>query len=74
MSESFTAVSVGVITTCFPLSAEHQGNVLFSSIVPFFSLLLLIGGSIILTLTYVSWRKYKGTEYKKKKGKRNVND
>lgn len=46
---------------------------LISGFVPFLSLILLIGGSITLTLTYVSWRKYKANKIKYKKKKRNSN-
>lgn len=48
--------------------------VLLSSFVPFFTLLILIGGSILLTLSYVSWRKYKGYKLNKKIKKRNSNN
>ena len=77
----YTAVYIGVIlffvTKNFYLEVEQNkshSHILLSSFVPFFSLLLLIGGSIVITLSYVSWRKYKGTEYEKKLQKRNPND
>jgi len=35
--------------------------------ISFFSLILLIGGLIIVTLSYVAWKKYKGQKLKHKK-------
>ncbi len=37
-----------------------------STMVPFYWMIMLIGGLILITLSYVSWRKYKGTQKKKK--------
>jgi membrane protein implicated in regulation of membrane protease activity len=37
---------------------------------PFYWLMVIVGGSIASTLSYVSWRKYKG-EKKEKQGKLN---
>lgn len=76
---SSIAVYIGVITffsqyKFLQISIERQGHPLLSSMVPFFSLVILIGGSIVITLSYVSWRKYKGTEYQKKMQKRKPND
>lgn len=42
------------------------------SLVPFYWMILLIGGSILMTLSYVSWRKYKADQQKAKK--RSSND
>jgi len=39
------------------------------TMVPFYWLILLIGGLILITLTYVSWRKYIGTIKQKKKNR-----
>jgi hypothetical protein len=42
-----------------------------AELVPLFPALLIVGGFIILTLSYVSWRKYKGEKEKiEKKAKR----
>lgn len=46
---------------------------LLSGFVPFLSLLILIGGSIIITLFYVSWRKYRGNKLREKIKKENSN-
>ncbi|HAM81169.1 MAG TPA: hypothetical protein DCO80_10190 [Ornithinibacillus sp.] len=35
----------------------REGN---EEMFPFYWLILIVGGSIMSTLTYVSWRKYKG--------------
>lgn len=35
-----------------------------AELVPLFPVLLIVGGFIILTLSYVSWRKYKGEKAK----------
>ncbi|MFD2133278.1 sporulation protein YpjB [Pseudogracilibacillus auburnensis] len=40
-------------------------------IVPFYWLILIIGGIIMITLSYVSWRKYRGDKKRKKKQKPN---
>lgn len=33
---------------------------------PFYWVIIIVGGCIAITLTYVSWRKYKGEKKKKK--------
>jgi len=53
------------------VQGDNESFILLSSIVPFFPLLLLIGGSILLTLSYVSWRKYRGNKLNKKRADRN---
>lgn len=50
---------------------EHLFNP--APMVPFYILILLIGGSIVLTLTYVSWRKYRGFNKNKRSVKRKSN-
>lgn len=52
---------------------ELEQSIVFSDFMPFLSLLLLIGGSILLTLLYVSWRKYKGSKKSKEIKKHNSN-
>ncbi len=54
-------------------SNDHQEPLFLSSIVSFLSLVLLIGGSILVTLTYVGWRKFKATKMNKQRKKRNSN-
>lgn len=43
-------------------SFEYEASVM----VPFYWMILIIGGLILITLSYVSWRKYKGTILKKR--------
>lgn len=45
---------------------EDKTTSLLSGFIPFLSLLMLIGGSIIVTLLYVGWRKYKGSQSREK--------
>jgi len=57
-------------------AVEHNketASFLKSGFVPFLSLIILIGGSITVTLTYVSWRKYKANKMADKTKKRNSN-
>lgn len=51
----------------------NDSVVLLSSFAPFVALLILIGGSILLTLTYVSWRKYRGIKKLQKHRKEKSN-
>ncbi|HZW68857.1 MAG TPA: sporulation protein YpjB [Pseudogracilibacillus sp.] len=52
---------------------KERPSFLVSGFVPFLSLIILIGGSITLTLTYVSWRKYRANKLSDKTKKRNSN-
>ena len=75
-----SSFTIGVIIILFSLiqinkayanvnvSAEHTA----SSMVPFYWMIMLIGGIILTTLSYVSWRKYKG--HKKSDKKRGTNN
>lgn len=58
-------------------AVNEQDNVdnafALSGFVSFLPLLILIGGSILITLSYVSWRKYKASKRNKKIKKRNSN-
>ena len=45
-------------------ASTKKGN---DEMFPFYWLLLVVGGSIGCTLTYVSWRKYKGEKEEKNK-------
>lgn len=49
---------------------EYQDDA--ALLVPYYWLILIIGGLILITLSYVSWRKYKGTIKRKKN--REAND
>lgn len=51
---------------------RHQVQSEIVSFVPFYWMILLIGGSILMTLSYVSWKKYKGDRQKNRK--RNSNN
>jgi len=37
--------------------------------IPFYWMILIVGSCIAVTLSYVSWRKYKGEQQRKKKNK-----
>ncbi|WP_226374312.1 sporulation protein YpjB [Virgibacillus alimentarius] len=37
-----------------------------SEMIPFYWMIIIVGGCIAFTLSYVSWRKYKGEEKKEK--------
>lgn len=44
-----------------------QSNESFAiTMIPFYWLIMLIGGLILITLSYVSWRKYKGMKARQK--------
>lgn len=43
---------------------EYEENA--ALFVPYYWLILIIGGLILITLSYVSWRKYKGTIKRRK--------
>ncbi len=67
---------IGVIFSIFSVvklnhtyaNAGTNDEYLASTMVPFYWLILLIGGLILITLSYVSWRKYKGSQ-RNSKGK-----
>lgn len=69
-----TALMIGVICILvgivqFTMSySEHKlkDSLIVAGFVPFNWMIFLIGGIIILTLTYVSWRKYKGHKQRMK--------
>lgn len=52
------------------VSSEYEDNAIL--LVPYYWLILIIGGLILITLSYVSWRKYKGTIKRRKN--REAND
>jgi len=55
-----------------PVAADtvKDTSVKSKEMIPFFWMVLIVGGCIAITLSYVSWRKYKGEKNKKKnKGK-----
>ncbi len=43
-----------------------------SEMIPFYWMIVIVGGCIALTLTYVSWRKYKGEQKKRLKKDKNI--
>ncbi|ALX47947.1 sporulation protein YpjB [Lentibacillus amyloliquefaciens] len=45
----------------FPIAAKSTENV---NMIPFYWIIGIVGGSIAITLTYVSWRKYRGERKK----------
>ncbi|GIO28442.1 sporulation protein YpjB [Ornithinibacillus bavariensis] len=47
---------IGEVVNANP-GGMREGN---EEMFPFYWLILIVGGSIMSTLTYVSWRKYKG--------------
>jgi len=65
---------IGVIIILFSLiqinaayaKVEQSDKMYISSIVPFYWMIMLIGGIIIITLSYVSWKKYKGDQKKRR--------
>lgn len=71
---------IGVISILFSLiqlnkayaNVNHFTDEATSSMIPFYWMIMLIGGIIITTLSYVSWRKYKG--HKKITQKRDENN
>jgi len=69
-------VFISRIHVYYAAGDEHDSNrsILLSGFVPFLSLLILIGGSILITLSYVSWRKYKGNKVNKQVEKRDSNN
>ena len=50
---------------------RFKQEVELSSIVPFYWMILLIGGIIVIALTYVAWRKYRGHKLRKKRDTNN---
>jgi len=47
-------------------SVSENKEELSITMVPFYWLIMLIGGLILITLSYVSWRKYKGMKTRRK--------
>lgn len=76
----FASLLIGVILSVFSVIklnhtyANARSNLDYdvSTMVPFYWMILIIGGLILITLSYVSWRKYKGTIKRKKN--REAND
>ncbi|MDY0408309.1 sporulation protein YpjB [Virgibacillus soli] len=66
----------GVIGIFFLIFSNHQtvfasatepANLNRSEMVPFYWMVFIVGGCIAVTLSYVSWRKYKGEQKKRAK-------
>lgn len=71
-------MSMGIYTLLnFPVTAHAAGHSLLiatktnTEMAPFYWMVVIVGGCIAITLTYVSWRKYKGE--KKKRIKKDSN-
>ncbi|SES80300.1 sporulation protein YpjB [Oceanobacillus limi] len=53
-----------------PVYAKGDSTKENTEMMPFYWMIFIVGGCIAITLTYVSWRKYRGEKKKgKKKGK-----
>lgn len=50
---------------------QFKQEVELSNIVPFYWMILLIGGIIVIALTYVAWRKYRGHKLRQKRDTNN---
>ena|GEM_PF-3289062 len=50
---------------------ELKEEVTFISIVPFYWMILVIGGIIVIALSYVAWRKYRGHKLRQKRDTNN---
>lgn len=86
MKKTYTLITVigviGIITFISSINVNgapfYEKNIeksfLLSGFVPFLSLIILIGGSILITLSYVSWRKYKASKLKSDVQKRKSNN
>ncbi|MFD1360547.1 sporulation protein YpjB [Lentibacillus salinarum] len=57
----FMQLSAPIIASAEKHPAENTANM---TMVPFYWMVGIVGGSIAITLTYVSWRKYKGEKKK----------
>lgn len=57
-----------IINDVILASGKNKGNV---EMFPFYWLLLIVSGAIVSTLSYVSWRKYRGEKEKKLKSNNN---
>lgn len=68
MLSLFSIIQINQTYAKVEQAEEHH----ISSIVPFYWMIMLIGGIILITLSYVSWRKYRG--HKKNKRKRDANN
>lgn len=62
----FIVVSLIQINKAYA-KVEQVEDYLVSSTIPFYWMIMLIGGIIIITLSYVSWRKYLGEKKSKQK-------
>lgn len=63
----FSVIKLNYVYATEQLTNDHYTV----SIVPFYWMILIIGGLIIVTLSYVSWRKYKGDKKSRQKRKPN---
>ncbi|MFD2045851.1 sporulation protein YpjB [Ornithinibacillus salinisoli] len=49
-----------VLCTAHPVLASEESSKENSEMIPFYWGVFIVGGCIAITLSYVSWRKYKG--------------
>lgn len=62
----FIVVSLIQINRAYA-KVEQAEDYFIASSIPFYWMIMLIGGIIIITLSYVSWRKYQGEKKSKQK-------
>lgn len=59
-----------VLTTPAVADTVNEASGKSKEMIPFYWMIFIVGGCIALTLSYVSWKKYKGEKKKEKsKGK-----
>lgn len=73
---AYTLINIGIGFVLFLPNIIYASNISLyplnkSEIIPFHWMIIVLGGIIIITLTYVSWKKYNAIEKKSKKDKRN---
>lgn len=64
-------ISIFKLNESYARHESYDSQVKLASIVPFYWVIMLIGGIILIALSYVGWRKYKG---EKSDHKRDVNN
>src|SRR5699024_2197885 len=71
-------VVIGIFLLVSIVRLEEDGDILTNTstisqknteMIPFYWMVVIVGGCIACTLTYVSWRKYKGEEKNKQTNK-----
>jgi len=66
-------IFLGILKLNYTYASNHnsESDVELAGIVPFYWLIMLIGGIILIALSYVGWRKYKGHKSKQKRDANN---